>query len=158
MCCYKCFFPFWNYCLLLIIWWQGGDGFFNEILNGFLSSRYKAPYPPAPAGFVHPVGNDHCSSDHDLNETVTETSQHDEDQSHQDQSPLLGSEQYHGSRLPNSSTSCGTISPASYAINLIVMQLIWLLVMVGGYLTLNVSGTREMVLLINLSHSHVIFK
>ncbi|KAL9409400.1 hypothetical protein AB3S75_047733 [Citrus x aurantiifolia] len=80
----------------------GGDGFFNEILNGFLSSRYKAPYPPAPAGFVHPVGNDHCSSDHDLNETVTETSQHDEDQSHQDQSPLLGSEQYHGSRLPNS--------------------------------------------------------
>lgn len=38
-----------------------------------------------------------------------------------------------------------------------VMQLIWFLVMVGGYLTLNVSGTREMVLLINLSHSHVIF-
>lgn len=28
---------------------QGGDGFFNEILNGLLLSRHKAPYPPAPA-------------------------------------------------------------------------------------------------------------
>ncbi|XP_058721934.1 ceramide kinase-like isoform X2 [Vicia villosa] len=31
----------------------GGDGFFNEILNGFLSPRLKAPYPPTPPGFVH---------------------------------------------------------------------------------------------------------
>ncbi|XP_027331452.1 ceramide kinase isoform X2 [Abrus precatorius] len=27
----------------------GGDGFFNEILNGFLSPRLKAPYPPTPS-------------------------------------------------------------------------------------------------------------
>lgn len=26
----------------------GGDGLFNEVLNGLLSSRHKAPYPPAP--------------------------------------------------------------------------------------------------------------
>lgn len=26
----------------------GGDGFFGEVLNGFLSSRHKAPYPPHP--------------------------------------------------------------------------------------------------------------
>ncbi|XP_048326354.1 ceramide kinase isoform X2 [Ziziphus jujuba] len=31
----------------------GGDGFFNEILNGFLKSRHKASYPPAPSDFIH---------------------------------------------------------------------------------------------------------
>lgn len=31
----------------------GGDGFFNEILNGLLLSRHKAPYPPAPEEIVH---------------------------------------------------------------------------------------------------------
>ncbi|KAF8008708.1 hypothetical protein BT93_K2383 [Corymbia citriodora subsp. variegata] len=35
----------------------GGDGFFNEILNGFLSSRHKAPYPPAPVDFVQSLGD-----------------------------------------------------------------------------------------------------
>ncbi|XP_030534436.1 ceramide kinase isoform X2 [Rhodamnia argentea] len=35
----------------------GGDGFFNEILNGFLSSRHKAPYPPAPTDFVQSLGD-----------------------------------------------------------------------------------------------------
>ncbi|MED6191858.1 hypothetical protein PIB30_004518 [Stylosanthes scabra] len=33
----------------------GGDGFFNEILNGFISPRFKAPNPPTPSDFVHPV-------------------------------------------------------------------------------------------------------
>ena len=27
---------------------QGGDGLFNEVLNGLLSSRHDAPYPPSP--------------------------------------------------------------------------------------------------------------
>ena len=36
---------------------QGGDGFFNEILNGFLSSRHKAPFPPAPSDFLDALGN-----------------------------------------------------------------------------------------------------
>ncbi|XP_022737150.1 ceramide kinase-like [Durio zibethinus] len=43
----------------------GGDGFFNEILNGYLSSRHKAPFPPAPSDFLDALGNDvnslvHC--------------------------------------------------------------------------------------------------
>lgn len=36
---------------------QGGDGFFNEILNGFLSSRHKAPLPPIPSDFLDALGN-----------------------------------------------------------------------------------------------------
>ncbi|MBA0718473.1 hypothetical protein Golax_006220 [Gossypium laxum] len=35
----------------------GGDGFFNEILNGFLSSRHKAPFPPIPSDFLDALGN-----------------------------------------------------------------------------------------------------
>ncbi|ERN00182.1 ceramide kinase isoform X2 [Amborella trichopoda] len=35
----------------------GGDGFFNEILNGLLSSRHKAPYPPSPAEVLHSLDN-----------------------------------------------------------------------------------------------------
>ncbi|XXG66553.1 hypothetical protein AAC387_Pa06g0102 [Persea americana] len=35
----------------------GGDGFFNEILNGLLSSRHKAPYPPTPTEVIQSVGN-----------------------------------------------------------------------------------------------------
>ncbi|KAE8657186.1 Ceramide kinase [Hibiscus syriacus] len=36
----------------------GGDGFFNEILNGYLSSRHKAPFPPVPSDFLDTLGND----------------------------------------------------------------------------------------------------
>lgn len=35
----------------------GGDGFFNEILNGFLSSRHKAPFPRIPSDFFDALGN-----------------------------------------------------------------------------------------------------
>ncbi|CAN6232718.1 unnamed protein product [Urochloa humidicola] len=38
----------------------GGDGLFNEILNGILSSRYKASYPPTPEGFGHFESNENC--------------------------------------------------------------------------------------------------
>ncbi|CAN0906129.1 Ceramide kinase [Linum grandiflorum] len=31
----------------------GGDGFFNEVLNGFLLFRLKAPYPPSPSDILH---------------------------------------------------------------------------------------------------------
>jgi ceramide kinase len=37
---------------------KGGDGFFNEVLNGILLSRHKAPYPPTPPDFVHSTSND----------------------------------------------------------------------------------------------------
>ncbi|KAJ4706601.1 ceramide kinase-like [Melia azedarach] len=72
----------------------GGDGFFNEILNGFLSSRYKAPYPPAPSDF-HSVGNNGHPLVHDSNEIVNETSYQYEDQ------PLLENQQCNGSGISN---------------------------------------------------------
>ncbi|KAK8657877.1 hypothetical protein V6N13_036096 [Hibiscus sabdariffa] len=36
----------------------GGDGFFNEILNGYLSSRHKVPFPPVPSDFFDALEND----------------------------------------------------------------------------------------------------
>ncbi|KAK2994677.1 hypothetical protein RJ640_026156, partial [Escallonia rubra] len=66
----------------------GGDGFFNEILNGLLLSRHKAPYPPAPTDFGHSVDNDADVPVHNENESATEPSDRNEDHS-----PLLpGSE------------------------------------------------------------------
>ncbi|XP_057476478.1 LOW QUALITY PROTEIN: ceramide kinase [Actinidia eriantha] len=62
----------------------GGDGFFNEILNGLLSSRFKAPYPPAPADFVPSVENDGCVMVRVANEIVAGPSE-----SSEDNSPLL---------------------------------------------------------------------
>ncbi|KAF8765497.1 hypothetical protein HU200_008645 [Digitaria exilis] len=38
----------------------GGDGLFNEILNGLLNSRYKASYPPTPEGFGYFGRNENC--------------------------------------------------------------------------------------------------
>ncbi|PKA61138.1 Sphingosine kinase 1 [Apostasia shenzhenica] len=36
----------------------GGDGLFNEVLNGILSSRHKAPYPPDPTVLNTPNNSD----------------------------------------------------------------------------------------------------
>ncbi|KAL6321745.1 hypothetical protein AAG906_031260 [Vitis piasezkii] len=74
----------------------GGDGFFNEILNGLLSSRLKAPYPPAPADFVHSVGSNDSVPVHDPNETDVETSCENEDHS-----PLLSSPRSNPIELSN---------------------------------------------------------
>ncbi|KAJ4955621.1 hypothetical protein NE237_012404 [Protea cynaroides] len=52
----------------------GGDGFFNEILNGLLSARHNAPYPPAPTDFVHTAGNDADDLVCHPNETTCESS------------------------------------------------------------------------------------
>ncbi|KAM6598396.1 hypothetical protein CsatA_018005 [Cannabis sativa] len=68
----------------------GGDGFFNEILNGFLKSRHKAPFPPAPSDFPHSNGVLDSSGVNDLNEAVAEPSQNE------DQSPLLPSSKHNG--------------------------------------------------------------
>ncbi|KAE8056828.1 hypothetical protein FH972_013565 [Carpinus fangiana] len=63
----------------------GGDGFFNEILNGFLSSRHKAPYPPSPTDIVHSVdGNGSVLIHHGSSGTVAESTSQNEDLS-----PLL---------------------------------------------------------------------
>ncbi|XP_062092213.1 ceramide kinase [Humulus lupulus] len=70
----------------------GGDGFFNEILNGFLKSRHKAPFPPAPSDFSHSIGDFGSSGVNELNETVAEPSQNE------DQFPLLPSSKHNGSQ------------------------------------------------------------
>ncbi|CAK9311160.1 unnamed protein product [Citrullus colocynthis] len=65
----------------------GGDGFFNEILNGFLLSRHLAHYPPRPSDiidFVQAEGNY-------PNEAITENVNGSEDQA-----PLLSSAKYGG--------------------------------------------------------------
>ncbi|XP_031379911.1 ceramide kinase isoform X2 [Punica granatum] len=67
----------------------GGDGFFNEILNGFLSTRLKAAYPPAPADFVQSVGG---YNDFSVDEPVADTSSHDEDDSPLIPNNALGAE------------------------------------------------------------------
>ncbi|KAA8533896.1 hypothetical protein F0562_031413 [Nyssa sinensis] len=78
----------------------GGDGFFNEILNGLLSSRHKAPSPPAPTDFINSVGSDGTVLVHDANETLAEPSDRNEDQS-----PLLPSSTLVGSQFMNSNVS-----------------------------------------------------
>ncbi|KAG2372099.1 Ceramide kinase [Vigna angularis] len=74
----------------------GGDGFFNEILNGFLSPRFKAPYPPTPSDFVHVVKDNGDSLVNDEDEIVAETSSKMEDQF-----PLISSPKQFGSRISN---------------------------------------------------------
>ncbi|KAK7322456.1 hypothetical protein VNO77_25837 [Canavalia gladiata] len=74
----------------------GGDGFFNEILNGFLSPRLKAPYPPAPSDFVPMVKDNGDSLVLDENGIIEKTSSQNEDQF-----PLISSPTQPGSRLSN---------------------------------------------------------
>ncbi|XP_047328455.1 ceramide kinase-like isoform X2 [Impatiens glandulifera] len=63
----------------------GGDGFFNEILNGLLASRLKVPLPPAPSD-IHPATEKGISLmvNQSREQTVEEPSDHAEDSS-----PLL---------------------------------------------------------------------
>lgn len=41
---------------------MGGDGLFNEILNGLLSSRLKTTYPPVPPDFMASTPGDELSA------------------------------------------------------------------------------------------------
>lgn len=50
----------------------GGDGFFNEILNGLLLSRHKAPYPPSPTDCNQALINNSNALDDDVNGNVEE--------------------------------------------------------------------------------------
>ncbi|XP_054792325.1 ceramide kinase-like isoform X2 [Prosopis cineraria] len=77
----------------------GGDGFFNEILNGFLSTRLKAPIPPAPSDLVHLVKDGHSSLVHDGNEAVEENPNQNEEH------PLISSPKQIGSRIANSNSA-----------------------------------------------------
>ena len=77
----------------------GGDGFFNEILNGFLSPRLKAAYPPTPPDFVHLAKDNGDSLTVDENERFEETSSQSEDQF-----PLISSSNHSQSRISNSNS------------------------------------------------------
>ncbi|XP_059459724.1 ceramide kinase isoform X3 [Corylus avellana] len=87
----------------------GGDGFFNEILNGFLSSRHKAPYPPSPTDIVHSVdGNGSVLIHHGSSGTVAGTTSQNEDQS-----PLLSTpRQENGSGFSTFRTEDGSCNIA----------------------------------------------
>ncbi|PON92408.1 NAD kinase/diacylglycerol kinase-like domain containing protein [Trema orientale] len=112
----------------------GGDGFFNEILNGFLKSRHKASFPLAPSDFVHSIGYNGSSVVHYLNETVTEAS-HNEDQSpllsssrHNDHDPdlLLPNEWFRFGLIPAGSTDAivmcttGARDPVTSALHIVL--------------------------------------
>ncbi|KDP22456.1 hypothetical protein JCGZ_26287 [Jatropha curcas] len=64
----------------------GGDGFFNEILNGFLLSRHKAPFPPSPSDLRHSDENKGNGSVHESNEMCHGTAYENGDSS-----PLISS-------------------------------------------------------------------
>ncbi|XP_061979408.1 ceramide kinase isoform X1 [Populus nigra] len=81
----------------------GGDGFFNEILNGFLLSRHKAPRPPSPSDIVHSDQSSGNGLFRNPNERVTETTCQNEDHS-----PLLSNSVYNGTRQANFRTEDGT--------------------------------------------------
>lgn len=62
----------------------GGDGFFNEILNGLLLSRHKCSYPPSPTELNHPVENNDDGPVLNTNVDIRDPSD-----SGEDESPLL---------------------------------------------------------------------
>ncbi|KAK1409218.1 hypothetical protein QVD17_35743 [Tagetes erecta] len=62
----------------------GGDGFFNEILNGILLSRHKAPYPPSPPDDDPTIETKADVLLHDPSVTIV-----DPTVSNDDESPLL---------------------------------------------------------------------
>ncbi|KAK9913987.1 hypothetical protein M0R45_037786 [Rubus argutus] len=74
----------------------GGDGFFNEILNGFLSSRHKAPYPPTPSDFLDSTSRNDSLLVHDPSETVIDASSQNNEQS-----PLISSSNYNSLEVSN---------------------------------------------------------
>ncbi|PIM98525.1 Ceramide kinase [Handroanthus impetiginosus] len=73
----------------------GGDGFFNEILNGILLSRHKASYPPAPGDSMHPFESEGNGSIRNVERTILEHCDYDEDES------LLAGSEYVGPQFPN---------------------------------------------------------
>ncbi|XP_024190833.1 ceramide kinase isoform X2 [Rosa chinensis] len=84
----------------------GGDGFFNEILNGFLSSRHKAPYPPTPSDFHDSASCNESLIVNDPSETVIEASSQNNEQS-----PLLSSSSINGSGVLNINQEPGISLP-----------------------------------------------
>ncbi|CAI0450605.1 unnamed protein product [Linum tenue] len=77
----------------------GGDGFFNEVLNGFLLFRLRAPHPPSPSDILHLTRSNGPVLGHDTREATSETPETEA------ASPLLSSSSTHKAiGLANSST------------------------------------------------------
>lgn len=57
------------------IYVQGGDGFFNEVLNGYLLSRLKVPLPPSPSDSFDAVQSRGSSSVPESGDAVHESDQ-----------------------------------------------------------------------------------
>ncbi|KAE8703474.1 Ceramide kinase [Hibiscus syriacus] len=82
----------------------GGDGFFNEILNGYLSSRHKAPFPPVPSDFLDALGNDN-------NPLVNITTEADsESRNTKESDPLLSGSAHNESGFSHLRTNDGSLS------------------------------------------------
>lgn len=74
----------------------GGDGLFNEILNGILSSRLKTSYPPAPPDFMASLGKELNALVTDPNGTGASTFHPNEDQF-----PLFPTSRHDESEMPS---------------------------------------------------------
>ncbi|CAO2839099.1 unnamed protein product [Amaranthus hypochondriacus] len=85
----------------------GGDGLFNEILNGLLTSRFKTKYPPVPPDFMASSGEDTSSSVPDINELDAGSLPKNEDQS-----PLLLTSRDNESGIPSLRIKGGECSTA----------------------------------------------
>lgn len=85
---------------------QGGDGFFNEILNALLLSKHKAPYPPSPTDCNQAINNNSSALDDVVNGNVEEPLGDVEDES-----PLLLSSPIDGSPVTKFSMCHCTLCP-----------------------------------------------
>lgn len=75
----------------------GGDGLFNELLNGLLTSRFKTKFPPVPPDFMASPGEDPSTSVPDPSDIIAGTYNPTEDQF-----PLLPTSRHYDSRFPSS--------------------------------------------------------
>ncbi|GMJ00171.1 ACCELERATED CELL DEATH 5 [Hibiscus trionum] len=80
----------------------GGDGFFNEIMNGYLSSRHKVPFPPVPSDFFDALGNDSNPLVNDPTEADSESHKNRESD------PLLSSSAHNESGFSHLRTNDGS--------------------------------------------------
>ncbi|OAY81230.1 Ceramide kinase [Ananas comosus] len=98
----------------------GGDGLFNEVLNGLLASRHEASYPPSPTELsfagcgeqsqqCRDNTNGRCSSN-DVNDMASETSLTSDDHE-----PLLTSSMPNGTDIPKSTTKNEECNAANQA-------------------------------------------
>ncbi|KAL6633851.1 hypothetical protein ACP70R_026522 [Stipagrostis hirtigluma subsp. patula] len=86
----------------------GGDGLFNEILNGLLSSRFRASYPPTPEGFGYSGSIEKCKghTSNGLNDSMRSQDANimtpGNSNKCDDHEPLLSTSEPTGSEIPTS--------------------------------------------------------